>query len=254
VVILAGGMGTRLAEETETRPKPMVEIGGYPIIWHVMKHYAHYGFNDFLVALGYKGEQIKRYFVDSVTLSGNLKVCLADGRVEREAGDHEDWTVGLIETGRDSQTGGRIARLAPWLGRETFMLTYGDGVSNIDLPKLLEFHRSHGKLATISAVRPPSRFGGLEFQPGHPVRFNEKPQMGEGWINGGFMVLEPGVVDLIDGDQTNFETDVLERLGEQGELMGYAHDDFWQCMDTLRELRYLRTMWDEGKAPWVIWQ
>jgi len=163
------------------------------------------------------------------------------------------WTVHLIDTGRDSQTGGRIGRLRPWLDGETFMLTYGDGVANLDLQALLRFHRSHGKTATISAVRPPSRFGGLDFEPGGPVRFTEKPQMGEGWINGGFMVLEPSVLDRIEGDQTNFEADVLEGLGLEGELMGYPHDDFWQCMDTLRELRYLRALWDEGKAPWVTW-
>jgi glucose-1-phosphate cytidylyltransferase len=253
VVILAGGQGSRLAEETETRPKPMVEIGGYPIIWHIMKHYAHHGFTEFVVALGYKGEMIKRYFVDYVTLSGDLTVCLGDGSVDRHAGEREDWNVHLIDTGRDSQTGGRIGRLRPWLGGETFMLTYGDGVANLDLHELLRFHRSHGKTATISAVRPPSRFGGLDFEPGRPVRFTEKPQMGEGWINGGFMVLEPSVLDRIEGDQTNFEADVLEGLGLEGELMGYPHDDFWQCMDTLRELRYLRALWDGGKAPWMTW-
>jgi glucose-1-phosphate cytidylyltransferase len=161
--------------------------------------------------------------------------------------------VNLVDTGRDSQTGGRILRLAPWLGQETFMLTYGDGVSNLDLNALLRFHREHGKAVTITAVRPPSRFGGLDFEPGSPVRFTEKPQLGEGWINGGFMVVEPRVLDLIEGDQTNFEADVLERLGMEGELMGYPHDDFWQCMDTLRDVRYLRSLWDSGKAPWVTW-
>lgn len=254
VVILAGGMGSRLAEETETRPKPMVEIGGYPIIWHIMKHYASYGFNEFIVALGYKGDMIKRYFVDYVTLNGNLTIGLGDGSVDRHVSEREDWTVHLIDTGRDTQTGGRIGRLGPLLAGGTFMLTYGDGVSNVNLADLLDFHRSHGKAGTISAVRPPSRFGGLEFEPGKPVRFNEKPQMGEGWINGGFMVLEPRILSLIDGDSTNFESEVLEHLGNEGELMGYPHRDFWQCMDTLRELRYLRAMWDEGKAPWATWQ
>lgn len=253
VVILAGGMGTRLAEETESRPKPMVEIGGYPIIWHIMKHYAHYGFNDFMVALGYKGEMIKRYFLDYTMLSGNLTVSLADGRVDRHAGEQERWTVDLIDTGRDTNTGGRLARLASSLGSETFMLTYGDGVANIDLHNLLAFHRSHGKAVTLSAVRPPSRFGGLEFHAGESVRFSEKPQMGEGWINGGFMVVEPQVIDMVEGDETSFETDVLEGLSAQGELMGYAHPDFWQCMDTLRDLRYLRSLWDSGKAPWITW-
>jgi glucose-1-phosphate cytidylyltransferase len=253
VVILAGGQGSRLSEETETRPKPMVEIGGYPIIWHIMQHYASYGFREFAVALGYKGEMIKRYFVDLVTLNGDLTVGLADGSVVRQAATKEDWTVHLVDTGKDSQTGGRLGRMAPLLRGEAFMLTYGDGVANLDLAALLSFHRSHGKLATISAVRPPSRFGGLDFQPGRPVRFTEKPQMGEGWINGGYMVLEPAVLERIAGDQTNFEADVLEALGAEGELMGYPHEDFWQCMDTLRELRYLRALWDEGAAPWVTW-
>ncbi|HEU5002989.1 MAG TPA: glucose-1-phosphate cytidylyltransferase [Actinomycetota bacterium] len=254
VVILAGGLGTRLAEETETRPKPMVEIGGYPVLWHIMKHYSAYGFKEFVVALGYKGEMIKRYFVDYITLSGDLTVSLGHGHVKRHGSPQDEWTVQLIDTGKDTQTGGRIARLAPILGDEPFMLTYGDGVSNIDLNELLAFHQGHGKTATISAVRPPSRFGGLEFAPGGSVRFNEKPQMGEGWINGGFMVMEPRVLGLIDGDMTNFEADVLERLGLEGDLMGFPHTDFWQCMDTLRELRFLRALWDEGRAPWVTWQ
>lgn len=250
---MAGGQGTRLAEETETRPKPMVEIGDYPILWHIMKHYAHHGFEDFAIALGYKGAMIKRYFIDFATTSGDLTVDLASGQVDRHSANAVTWTVHLVETGQDTQTGGRIARLAPLLGRETFLLTYGDGVANVDLQALLSFHRRHGKLATITAVRPPSRFGGLDFEPGQPVRFSEKPQMGEGWINGGFMVVEPGVLDRIDGDQTNFEADVLEKLALEGELMGYPHDDFWQCCDTLRELRYLRALWDEGKAPWATW-
>jgi glucose-1-phosphate cytidylyltransferase len=253
VVILAGGQGTRLAEETETRPKPMVEIGGYPIIWHIMKHYGRYGFREFVIALGYKGELIKRFFIDFATLNGDLTVHLGRGSVDRHSVHEEAWTIHLIDTGKDSQTGGRIGRLAPLLGRDCFMLTYGDGVSNLDLGALLAFHRRHGKLATITAVRPPSRFGGLDFEPGRPVRFTEKPQMGEGWINGGFMVLEPEVLDRIEGDQTNFEAHVLEQLGVEGELMGFPHDDFWQCCDTLRDLRFLRALWDEGKAPWATW-
>ena len=253
VVILAGGMGSRLSEETETRPKPMVEIGGHPILWHIMKHYAHHSFNEFAIALGYKGEMIKRYFVDYATLSGDLTVGVGSGSVDRHDGERDDWVVHLVDTGRDAQTGGRIARLAPVLGKETFMVTYGDGVSDIDLRNLLRFHRDHGKAATITAVRPPSRFGGLSFEPGAPVRFTEKPQLGEGWINGGFMVVEPRVLDLIEGDQTNFEADVLERLSLEGELMGYPHESFWQCMDTLRDVRYLRSLWDNGKAPWLTW-
>ena len=252
VAILAGGQGTRLAEETETRPKPMVEIGDQPILWHIMRHYAAYGFREFVVALGYRGEYIKRFFVDYATLSGSVSVSLDQGAVIRHLGDRVDWTVDLIDTGRETNTGGRVARLRPWLGEETFMLTYGDGVSNIDLQALLSFHRSHGRAVTLSAVRPPSRFGGLDFRPGEPVRFSEKPQMGEGWINGGFMVVEPRALDLVEGDHTSFEFDVLERLSAQGELMGFAHQEFWQCMDTLRDLRFLRALWDSGKAPWLL--
>jgi glucose-1-phosphate cytidylyltransferase len=253
VAILAGGLGTRLAEETEVRPKPMVEIGGRPILWHIMKHYASFGFNEFLVALGYKGEFIKRFFVDYSTMNGSMTVCLADGSITRLDESRDDWTVHLIDTGQDTNTGGRVGRLAPWLRDETFMLTYGDGVANVDLHALLRFHRGHGKLVTMSAVHPPSRFGGLTFDAAGLAQFTEKPQMGEGWINGGFMVIEPRVLDYIDGDPTSFEADTLERLAEEGELVAYTHEDFWQCMDTLRDVRYLRSMWESGNAPWVTW-
>ena len=253
VVILAGGLGSRLAEETEVRPKPMVEIGDRPILWHIMKHYAAAGFDEFVVALGYKGDEIKRFFVDYLSLTGDLTVQMASGQVLRHAGDHDAWTVHLIETGAETGTGGRIARLASWLGDEPFMLTYGDGVSNVDLAALLDFHRTSRRLVTVTAVRPPARFGGLTFGGGGAASFNEKPQVGEGWINGGFMVVEPSVVGRIAGDRTSFEADVLEELSEEGQLGGFAHEGFWQPMDTLRDVRYLRSLWDAGRAPWVTW-
>jgi glucose-1-phosphate cytidylyltransferase len=253
VAILAGGLGTRLAEETEVRPKPMVEIGGRPILWHIMKHYAAAGFSEFLVALGYKGEFIKRFFVEYTTLSGSLTVGLRDGTITRLDAEQDDWTVGLIETGADTNTGGRVRRLKPWLDGERFMLTYGDGVGNIDLKALLRYHEEHGKLATVTAVRPPSRFGGLTFQQDGAVQFTEKPQMGEGWINGGFMVLEPEVLAYIDGDDSSFEADTLERLAAEGQLRAYTHEGFWQAMDTLRDVRFMRAMWDRGTTPWATW-
>jgi glucose-1-phosphate cytidylyltransferase len=253
VVILAGGLGTRLSEETEVRPKPMVEIGNRPVLWHIMKHYAGQGFREFMVALGYKGEHIKRFFVDLTALSGSMTISLADGSVRRLDAERDDWVVHLIETGQDTNTGGRVGRLGPFLGRERFMLTYGDGVANVDLHALLAFHEAHGKLATVTAVRPPSRFGGLTFDADGAVSFTEKPQMGEGWINGGFMVLEPEVVDYIEDDATSFEADTLERLAAEGELRAFQHESFWQAMDTLREVRYLRSLWERGDAPWVTW-
>jgi glucose-1-phosphate cytidylyltransferase len=253
VVILAGGLGSRLAEETEVRPKPMVEIGDRPILWHIMKHYAQSGFTEFVVALGYKGDEIKRFFVDELSLAGDLTVQLGEGRVEHHAVDHDRWTVHLVETGAETGTGGRVGKLAAWLGDEPFMLTYGDGVSNVDLHALLAFHRSAGKLATVTAVRPPARFGGLAFGPDSTVRFTEKPQVGEGWINGGFMVIEPAVLKLIRGDAASLEADVLEGLSRDGQLVGFAHDGFWQPMDTLRDVRYLRGLWSAGKAPWATW-
>jgi glucose-1-phosphate cytidylyltransferase len=253
VVILAGGLGSRLAEETEVRPKPMVEIGDRPIIWHIMKHYAAAGFSEFVVALGYKGDEIKRFFVDDLALIGDLTVDTGAGRVDRHSRDHDAWTVHLVDTGPETGTGGRVARLAQWLGDEPFMLTYGDGVSNVDLQALLAFHRAAGKLATVTAVRPPARFGGLAFGPGHTVSFTEKPQVGEGWINGGFMVIEPSVLERIAGDRTSFEADVLEELSSEGQLVGFAHEGFWQPMDTLRDVRYLRSLWSGGSAPWVTW-
>jgi glucose-1-phosphate cytidylyltransferase len=254
VAILAGGVGTRLAEETEIKPKPMVEIGGKPILWHIMMHYAYYGFKEFVIALGYKGEYIKKYMVDYCSLNNNLTVNLGDGRVSVHNGNGplQNWTVDLIDTGQPTLTGGRIKRLAPYLGDSTFMLTWGDGVSNVNLHKLLEFHRAHRKLATVTAVRPPARFGRLEMRGNQVVDFSEKPQLGEGWINGAFFVLEPGIFDYIDGDDTQWEREPMEGLARDGQLMAYLHADFWQCMDTLRDKKLLEELWQNG-APWRTW-
>lgn len=254
VAILAGGVGTRLAEETDIKPKPMVEIGGRPILWHIMMHYAHYGFKHFVIALGYKGEVIKKYMVDYCSLNSNLTVNLKTGDVKMNGGYNPDWTVDLIDTGIPTNTGGRIKRLQPYLGNETFMLTWGDGVSDVNLHDLLAFHRRHGKLATLTAVRPPARFGHLEFDGDLVVRFTEKPQTAEGWINGAFFVLEPGVFDYIDGDMTQWEREPLERLSADGQLVAYRHTSFWQCMDTLRDKRRLEDLWQSGQAPWKVWE
>ncbi len=255
VVILAGGLGTRLAEETEVRPKPMVEIGGRPILWHILKHYAHHGYREFYLALGYKGDQIKRYFRDYHWMSANMSVSVKDGCVSiHNGGGEDDWEVHLIDTGHDTATGGRVKRLEPFLSGGTFMVTYGDGVSNVDLRQLAAFHQRHGKLATVTAVRPPARFGGLVFEGDRVKEFQEKPQIGEGWINGGFMVLEPGVFRYLSGDTDSLESVALESLARDGQLMAYRHEDFWQCMDTLRELRTLQRLWGAGRAPWRVWR
>jgi glucose-1-phosphate cytidylyltransferase len=254
VAILAGGVGSRLAEETEIKPKPMVEIGGRPILWHIMKHYYEYGYKDFVIALGYKGEVIKKYMVDYCSLNGNLRVELKSGKVETHGSYIPDWRVDLVDTGVSTLTGGRIKRLAPFIGKETFMLTWGDGVSDVDLNRLLAFHRSHGKLATLTAVRPPARFGHLVFNGDRIEQFSEKPQTGEGWINGAFFVLEPQVFDYIDGDDTQWEREPLERLSADGQLMAYRHTSFWQCMDTLRDKKLLEDLWQHGGAPWKIWK
>jgi glucose-1-phosphate cytidylyltransferase len=254
VIILAGGLGTRLSEETAIKPKPMVEIGGRPILWHIMNIYAAYGFREFIIALGYKGEIIKNYFLNYYHLRNDFSVHLQNGQIEVHDGAHEDWIVHLIDTGLHTETGGRIKRLAPWIGSETFMVTYGDGVANIDIRALVEFHRQHGKLGTITAVRPPARFGSLSFEGDFVARFLEKSQTSEGWINGGFFVLEPDVLDYIENDSIIFEREPLERLAENGQLVAYRHDDFWQCMDTLRDVRLLESLWESGDAPWKVWE
>jgi glucose-1-phosphate cytidylyltransferase len=253
VGILAGGLGSRLAEETEIRPKPMVEIGGMPILWHIMMIYSSYGYNDFAVALGYKGEYIKRWFQDYTSLGGSMSINTAYGAVKRDTRGLPEWNVDLVETGMHTLTGGRIKRLADWMGKGTFMMTWGDGVADVNLDKLLEFHRSHGKLATMTAVRPPARYGVIEFEGDQVANFLEKPQTSEGWINGAFFVLEPGVCDYIEGDNVMFEHEPMRRLATDGQLMAYKHDSFWQCMDTVREKQILQNYWDSGKAPWKLW-
>lgn len=253
VVILAGGLGTRLAEETDVRPKPMVEIGGRPILWHIMMHYSYYGFNEFVIALGYKGEVIKKYMVDYCSLNSDLTVDIQTGQVVMRGGPKPDWKVHLVDTGLKTMTGGRVKRLASYIGNEPFMLTYGDGVSDVDLPKLLDFHRAHGKLATLTAVRPVARYGQLDIEDGVVTEFAEKPQTKEGWINGGFFVLQPEVLSYIEGDDTYWEKAPLERLAAENQLRAYKHYDFWQCMDTLRDKQNLEAMWQAGDAPWRIW-
>jgi len=254
VAILAGGAGTRLAEETQIRPKPMVEIGGHPILWHIMRHYYHYGFKDFVIALGYKGEVIKDYMKHYCENHSNMTVHFRTGEIKYDNSHVLDWSVELIETGLKTLTAGRIKRLAPYLGNKTFMLTWGDGVSNVNLKRLLEFHRSHGKLATVTAVHPPARYGHMEFNGDYVIQFDEKSQTKEGWINGAFFVLEPAVFDYIDGDEQMWEQEPLERLAEDGQLMAFKHASFWQCMDTLREKHLLENLWQNGNAPWKAWE
>ena len=253
VVILCGGMGTRLAEQTEVRPKPLVEIGGRPILWHIMKHYSRYGFNEFILALGYKGEMIKRYFLDFYTLRQDFTVSLEDGQVRMINENHgESWTVHLVDTGPDTLTGGRLKRLTGLLGKGPFMMTYGDGVCDVSLEKLFAFHKKQQALVTLTAVRPPSRFGALEFQGAKIDHFKEKSTLHEGWINGGFFVIEQGALDYIR-DDVMWEHAPMEALTAEGKVCGYQHEGFWQCMDTARDLRYLESLWETGQAPWKTW-
>ena len=251
VVILAGGLGTRLSEETTVKPKPMVEIGAHPILWHVMNIYAAHGFKEFVVALGYKGEVIKHYFLNFYHYHCDLEVDLRRGCVKAVNGNPPDWSIQLVDTGQQTLTGGRLHRLRERLTDQTFMLTYGDGLGNIDIRALLKFHRAHGKVATVTAVRPVARFGGMTFEGKRVKSFKEKEQTDAGWINGGFFVFERGVFDYLDGDATILEGAPLERLAADGQLMGYQHKGFWQCMDTLREKNLLNDLWLSGRAPWL---
>ena len=253
VVILAGGLGTRLSEETSVRPKPMVEIGGKPIIWHIMNIYARYGHKDFLVASGYKSEFIKEYFYHFYIHNSDYIIDLNSGSLDMVNPNGIDWRIGVIDTGLHTMTGGRILRLKKHLNEGPFMVTYGDGVGDIDLQALVDFHRSHGKLATVTAVRPPARFGGLVMD-GQQVReFSEKPQTEAGWINGGFFVFQPEIFKYLIDDDTILERLPLECLAADGELMAFNHDGFWQPMDTLRDKQMLESLWTSGKAPWKIW-
>jgi glucose-1-phosphate cytidylyltransferase len=250
VILLAGGFGTRLSEYTDMIPKPMVPIGGQPILWHIMHSYASFDHKDFFVALGYKADVIKSFFLNYRSLNSDFSIDLASGGVTPHQLNSVDWRVTLVHTGDKSMTGGRVKRMQKFIGNETCMLTYGDGVANIDLDALLAFHRSHGKLVTVSAVRPAARFGELEMDGAKVTSFKEKPQLHEGWINGGYFVIEPAFFDLIAGDETMLEREPLERAAAMGELMAYRHDGFWHCMDTKRDHELLESMWTKG-APWV---
>jgi len=249
VIILAGGLGTRLAEYTESIPKPMVPIGGRPILWHIMKSYAHYGHKDFYLALGYKAENVKDYFLNYHLLNCDFTVDLSSGKVEPHQTEDTDWRITLVDTGLETMTGGRIKRLKSFIGNEPFLLTYGDGVSDIDIDALIKFHKSHNKMITLSAVRPAARFGDLDFDGDRISSFQEKPQLHEGWINGGFFVVNPEFFDLIDDDSQMLERKPLERAVKEGELMAYKHEGFWHCMDTKRDHDLLESLWDKG-APW----
>lgn len=253
-VILAGGLGTRLSEETSLKPKPMVEIGGKPILWHIMNIYSAHGINEFIIAAGYKGEVIKDYFLNFYAINNDITIDLSNGKTIIYDGNQPKWKVHVIDTGLYTQTGGRLKRLRKWLeGEDLFMFTYGDGVADIDIKSLLNFHRAHGRLSTITTVRAPARFGRIVFDEDRIVNFYEKPESAEGWINGGYFVLSPEVIDYIDGDETIWERDPVERLARDGQLMGYRHYGFWSCMDTLKEKNYLEELWSSGKAPWKIW-
>ena len=251
VIILAGGFGTRLSEYTESLPKPMVSIGGKPILWHIMKSYAHFGHNDFYVALGYKAEVVKEYFLHYRTLNADFTVDLGTGTVTSHQLNEVDWKVTLVDTGLHSLTGGRVKRMKPYIGKETCLLTYGDGLSDVNIEELLNFHNNHGKMVTVTAVHPGARFGELEMKGEKVVSFQEKPQTVQGWINGGYFVIEPEFFDLIKEDQTILEREPLERVAEMGELMSYQHKGFWQCMDTKRDRDSLEGFWSSGKAPWT---
>ncbi|MCP4652309.1 MAG: glucose-1-phosphate cytidylyltransferase [Candidatus Omnitrophica bacterium] len=249
VVVLCGGMGTRLREETEYRPKPMVEIGGKPILWHIMNIYRSFGYKEFTLALGYKGEMIKEYFINYYHHQSNLNIDLKTGKITAENNNIKDWKIDLVDTGEKSMTGGRLGRLEGKLN-ETFMLTYGDGLSDVDIEKLVEFHKSHGKIATVTAVRPSARFGCMSFDGEKVVDFKEKSQTGEGWVNGGFFVFQPEIFKYLKSDKTILEQDPLENLAKDGQLMVHKHEGFWHCMDTIRDRNVLEGLWQEGIAPW----
>ncbi len=255
VVILAGGLGTRISEETIVRPKPMVEIGGKPILWHIMKIYSHYGYNEFIVCLGFKGYMIKEYFSNYFLHMSNVTFDMKQNTMQVHEQYAEPWKVTLVDTGTDTMTGGRIKRVAPYIGKEPFMLTYGDGVADINISSLVKYHKKHGKFCTVTATQPSGRFGALRLDDaGLVAAFQEKPAGDGSWINGGFFVLEPGILDYIKSDETIFEKEPLERLSSEGQLVAYKHADFWYAMDTLRDKNHLETLWQSGDAPWKVWE
>lgn len=253
-VILAGGFGTRISEETHLKPKPMIEIGGMPVLWHIMKIYAAYGITEFVICCGYKGYVIKEYFANYFLHMSDITFDMANNKMQVHHAHAEPWKVTLVDTGLDSMTGGRLKRVAPYLDNEDFCFTYGDGVSNVDINKLIDFHKSQGTLATVTSVQPPGRFGALDIQQGKISGFQEKPQGDGSWINGGFFVLSPKVINYIDGDSTTWEREPLERLAKEGQLSAFMHQGFWQPMDTLRDKVLLEDLWNSGKAPWKVWQ
>lgn len=254
VVILAGGLGTRISEETESRPKPMVEVGGRPILWHIMKIYTAYGLTEFVVCLGYKGYIIKEFFSNYALHCSDVTFDMRTRTMEAHTARAESWLVTLVDTGAETMTGGRVKRVRDYLGDEDFCLTYGDGVGNVDISKLIAFHKGHGKLATMTVVQPPGRFGSVELDDRRVVRFVEKPHGDGGWINGGFFVLSPRALDFIDGDHTLWEREPMENLAAQGQLMAFRHEGFWQPLDTLRDKRHLESLWDSRQAPWKTWE
>ncbi|MEW5693353.1 MAG: glucose-1-phosphate cytidylyltransferase [Candidatus Hydrogenedentota bacterium] len=252
-VILCGGLGTRLREETEVKPKPMVEVGGKPILWHILNIYYHWGYREFVLALGYKGEIIKEYFLNYYYLANDFTITLKNGKAKSVRRKHIDWKIDLVDTGLSTMTGGRLYRLRDKLRKNTFMLTYGDGVADINIKHLLEFHKKHKKIATVTAVRPVARFGEIIVDDKQVISFKEKAQIREGWINGGFFVFEPKFLEYLDGDECVLEGEPMERLVSDGQLMAFKHNGFWQCMDTYRDKQLLETLWSKGEAPWKIW-
>lgn len=252
-IILAGGLGTRISEESHLRPKPMIEIGGKPILWHIMKMYSHHGVNDFIICLGYKGYMIKEYFSNYFLHMSDVTFCMRENKMEIHQKFAEPWNVTLVDTGEHTMTGGRLKCVAPYIENETFCFTYGDGVSDIDISKLIAYHKSSGRQATVTAIQPPGRYGALHIDNGAVHHFQEKPAGDGAWINGGFFVLEPSILDYIDGDDTVWEQQPLQRLAANGQLSAYQHEGFWQAMDTLRDKNHLEELWSSGNAPWKSW-
>lgn len=254
VVLLAGGFGTRISEESQFKPKPMISIGGMPILWHIMKEYAYYGYDDFVICAGYKQEYIKEYFSNYYLHNSNITFDFKhENKVTVHENDSEPWNVTIVDTGLNTMTGGRVKRIAPYVGNETFMLTYGDGVCDVPIDRLVEFHKSHGRICTMTAVKPEGRFGILDIEGDTIKSFREKSQKDVGFINGGYMVLEPQIFDYIEGDDTTFEREPLEKIASENQLMAFKHNGFWQCMDTMRDREKLEVLWENNKAPWKVW-